>query len=140
VATTSTHNGSTDQSLGELTRHLSDAVSRLARKEAELAKAELSEKARNMAVGAGLAAGAAVLGLAALGALTAAAILALATTIASWLAALIVSIAVAVVAAGLALIGVKRLQRAAPPVPVEAVDSVKEDIEWVKTSAKSGMK
>jgi uncharacterized membrane protein YqjE len=137
---TSTRNGSADLSLGELTKRLSDAVSRLVRKEAELAKTELSEKARSMAVGAGLAVGAGVLALAALGALTAAAILALATTIASWLAALIVGIAVALVAGGLALIGVKRLQRAAPPVPVETVDSVKEDIQWVKTSAKSGMK
>ena len=76
---TSTHNGSADQSLGELTKRLSDAVSRLVRKEAELARTELSEKAHSMAVGAGLAAGAGVLGLAALGALTAAAILALAT-------------------------------------------------------------
>ena len=137
---TSTHNGSADQSLGELTKRLSDAVSRLVRKEAELARTELSEKAHSMAVGAGLAAGAAVLGLAALGALTAAAILALATAIASWLAALIVGLAVAIVAAALALLGIRRLQRAAPPMPVETVDSVKEDIQWVKTSAKSGMK
>jgi MFS family permease len=137
---TNTHNGSADQSLGELAKRLSDAVTQLARKEAELAKTELSEKARGMAMGAGLAAGAAVLGLAAVGALTAAAILALATTVASWLAALIVGIAVAAVAVALALIGKKRLQRATPPVPVETVDSVKEDIEWVKTSAKSGMK
>ena len=137
---TNTQNGSADQPLGELTKRLNEAISRLARKEAELAKAEVAEKARTMAVGAGLAAGAAVLGLVAVGAVTAAAILALATTIASWLAALIVGIVVAALGAVLALVGKKRLQRATPPVPVETVDSVKEDIEWVKTSAKSGMK
>ena len=136
----STYNGSADRSLGELTKRLNEAVSRLVRKEVELAKAELSEKARTMAVGGGLAACAAILALAAVGALAAAAILALATAIASWLAALIVGIVVAVVAGALALTGLKRLQRATPPVPVEAVDSVKEDIEWVKTSAKSGMR
>jgi uncharacterized membrane protein YqjE len=137
---TSTHNGAADLSLGDLTKRLSDAVSRLVRKEAELAKTELSEKARSMAVGAGFALAAALLGLTALGALTAAAIVALATAIATWLAALIVGLALAVLAGVLALMGVKRLQRAAPPVPVETVDSVKEDIQWVKTSAKSGMK
>jgi uncharacterized membrane protein YqjE len=137
---TSTHNGSTDQPLGELTKRLSESVSRLLRKETELAKAELVEKARGMAVGAALAAGAAVLGLIALGAITAAVILALATTVAAWLAALIVGVVIAVAAGMIALIGIKRLRSAAPPVPVETVDSVKEDIEWLKTSAKSGMR
>lgn len=137
---TGTENGAADQSLGDLTKRLSDAVSRLVRKEAELAQTEISEKARSMAAGAGLAAGAAVLALAAAGALTAAAVLALATTIAPWLAALIVGVAAAAVAGALALTGVKRVQRATPPVPVETVDSVKEDIQWVKTSAKSGMR
>ena len=137
---TDTHNGSTDQPLGELTKRLSEAVSRLVRTEAELAKAELAEKARGVAVGAGLAGGAAVLVLVGLGALAASAILALSTTMAAWLAALIVGVALLVVAAVLGLVGVKRLRRAAPPVPVETVDSVKEDIQWLKTSAKSGMR
>lgn len=137
---TETRNSSADQPLGDLTKRLSEAVSRLVRTEAALAKAELSEKARGMAVGAGLAGGAALVALVALGALTAAAILALATTIAAWLAALVVGAALVVVAAALGMVGVKRLKRAAPPVPVETVDSVKEDIEWLKTSAKSGMR
>ena len=36
------------------------------------------------------------------------------------------------------LIGGRALQRGAPPEPDETVDSVKEDIAWVKTRAKSG--
>lgn len=137
---TGTHNGLADQSLGDLTKRVSEAISQLLRKEAELAKVEIAEKARVTAIGGGLVVGAAVLGLAALGAITAAAILALATTITAWLAALIVAIALAALAGVLVLVGVKRLRRATPPVPVETVDSVKEDIEWVKTSAKSGMR
>jgi tetrahydromethanopterin S-methyltransferase subunit C len=123
-----------------LTKRVSEAISQLLRKEAELAKVEVADKARVMAMGAGLVVGAAVVGLAALGAITAAAILALATTIAAWLAALIVGLVLVAMAGVLVLVGVKRLRRATPPVPVETVDSVKEDIEWVKTSAKSGMR
>jgi Putative Actinobacterial Holin-X, holin superfamily III len=87
---TRTHDVSADESLGDLTRRVSEAVSRLIRKEAELARAELAAKVRGVAVGAGLGVGAAILGLAAVGAITAAAVLALATTLAAWLAALIV--------------------------------------------------
>jgi uncharacterized membrane protein YqjE len=137
---TSTHNGLADQSLGDLTKRVSEAISQLLRKEAELAKVEVADKARVMAMGGGLVVGAAVLGLAALGAITAAAILALATTIAAWLSALIVGLVLVALAGLLGLLGVKRVRRATPPVPVETVDSVKEDIEWVKTSAKSGMR
>ena len=43
-----------------------------------------------------------------------------------------------VVAAVLASIGRNRLQEAPPPVPREAVESTKEDIEWAKTQLKSG--
>ena len=136
----STHNGLADQSLGESAKRVSEAISELLRKEAELGKVEVADKARVMAMGAGLVVGAAVVGFAALGAITAAAILALATTIPSWLAALIVGLVLVALAGVLGLVGVKRLRRATPPVPAETVDSVKEDIEWVKTSAKSGMR
>jgi membrane protein len=73
-----------------------------------------------------------------LGALTATAILALATTLDAWLAALIVTIVAAAIGAIVMLVGVRSLGRVAPPVPDQTVDSVKEDIAWVKTRAKSG--
>jgi len=82
--------------------------------------------------------GAAVLGALALGALTACAILALATAVAAWLAALIVGVVYAVIAGVLALSGKKQVARAIPPVPEEAVETTKEDVEWVKQRAKSG--
>jgi hypothetical protein len=93
-----------------------------------------------MQVGAGLAGGAAVLGLAAVGALIAAAILGLATVVTAWLAALIVAVVVGGVAGVLGWVGVRRMRHTASPLPVETLDSVKEDMEWLKTSAKSGMK
>jgi hypothetical protein len=55
----------------------------------------------------------------------------------SWLAALIVAIVLGAIAAVLALQGRNRVQKAAPPVPEQTVDTVKEDVEWAKTRAQS---
>jgi len=127
-----------ERSVSELTKEFLRDVSELVRRELDLAKAELTEKARPLGAGIGLAAAGAVLLLVALGALTATAIIALATTLATWLAALIVTIVVAVAGTIVLLVGIRVLRRGAPPVPVETVESVKEDVAWVKTRAKSG--
>jgi hypothetical protein len=129
-----------DRSLGDLTKQLSQDTSALVHKEIELARAEALAKARSLTRGAELLGGAAILGLVAVGALTATAILALATTIAAWLAALIVAVVIAMIGGGLALVGIKRIRQATPPLPTETVESVKEDVEWIKTQAKSGLK
>ena len=81
--------------------------------------------------------GAGVFGLYALGALTACAILALATAVAPWLAALIVGAIVAAIAGVLALAGKGQVAQAAPPVPEQTIESVKEDVEWTKQRAKT---
>jgi lipopolysaccharide export LptBFGC system permease protein LptF len=124
------------RSLAELTRQLSDQATTLARKEVELAKAEMSLKAKRLGVGAGAFGVAGLIGMLALGALTAAAILALAEALDVWLAALIVAVVYATVAGVLALVGRGRVQAGTPPVPDETVESVKEGVEWAKTSAK----
>jgi uncharacterized membrane protein YqjE len=140
MSSTTTHDGLSDRSFGELAKQLSQDMSELMRKEAELARVEVAAKGQRMAKGAALLAVAAVFGLVMLGALAATAILALATTLASWLAALIVAAAVAVLAGVLALTGLKQVRRATPPAPTETAESLKEDVAWVKTRAKSGMK
>ena len=56
--------------------------------------------------------------------------LALATAIAPWLAALVVAVLYGVIAGGLALIGRQELREATPPVPEQTVDTVKEDVRW----------
>jgi uncharacterized membrane protein YqjE len=122
----------------DLLRELSDQTTQLVRKEIELTKVELSEKGKRAGQGAGMFGGAAVLGALALGALTACAILALATAVAAWLAALIVAVVYAAIAGVLALSGKKQVTRAVPPVPEQAVETTKEDVEWVKQRAKSG--
>ncbi|WP_228430711.1 phage holin family protein [Baekduia soli] len=117
---------------GELVKDLSTQVSTLVRQELELAKVELTEKGRQAGVGAGLFGGAGVFALYGAGALTAAAVLALATAVAGWLAAVIVGVAWLAVAGALALAGRARTKRAVPPVPEQAVETVKEDVRFTK--------
>jgi Putative Actinobacterial Holin-X, holin superfamily III len=126
------------RSIRELIDQLSEDVRGLVRAEASVIRAELEEKVRRLALGAALVAVAGVLGLIALGAATATAIIALANVLATWLAALIVTAAFALVAGIVLLTGVKILRRGVPPAPTESVDSIKEDVSWVKARARSG--
>jgi uncharacterized membrane protein YqjE len=136
---TERHDGRrSEASVAELFKELSDQTTRLVHDEVELAKAELSEKAKSAGLGAGMFGGAALFGLYAFGALTAAAILALSTAVAGWVAALIVTVAYGAVAGVLALTGKTKVQRATPPVPEQARDSVKRDIEETKAHARAG--
>jgi hypothetical protein len=121
--------------VAELVKQLSEQSSRLARQEVELAKAELAVKGKRAGIGAGMFGGAGMLGFYGLGALIAAAILALATAITAWLAALIVAVILSAIAGVLALQGKTKVQQATPPVPEQASESVKEDVQWAKTRA-----
>jgi uncharacterized membrane protein YqjE len=123
---------------GELLKDLSQQTGTLVRQEVELAKAELAQKGKQLGAGAGLVVGAAVVALLALGALTACLIAALASAVATWLAALIVAVVYAAIAAALAVVGRGRIQKAAPPAPEQTIETVKEDVQWAKTRARSG--
>jgi hypothetical protein len=125
---------------GEIVKQLSQETSTLVRQELELAKAEMTVKAKRAEIGAGLIGGALVVVLAALGALVAFLILLLAEGMADWGAALIVGGALLLVAAVMALLGRKKLRQATPPVPEQTVESVKEDVEWAKTRISSANK
>lgn len=125
-------------SLSELVQQLSEQTSRLAHQEVELAKAELTAKGKRAGIGAGMFGGAGVFGLYGIGALIAAAILALATAVAAWLAALIVASVLGAIAGVLALQGRRQVREATPPVPEQATESVKEDVEVIKTRAQEG--
>lgn len=126
-----------EPSAAELLRQLSEQTSELARKEIELARAEMTVKGHRAGVGAGLFGGAGILGLYAVGALTACAILALATTVDAWLAALIVGAVYGVVAGILALVGRRKVRQATPPMPEQATESVKEDVQWARSRAQA---
>jgi len=135
-------NGPTDSSessTAELVKQLADQTTALVRQEVELAKADLAEKGKRVGIGAGMFGGAGVLGLYALGALTATFILLLATLLdQAWLAALIVTVVYGAIAGVLALLGRNKVQEATPAAPERTVETVKEDVEWVKQSAKTG--
>lgn len=124
-----------DRSTADLLRQLSQQTGDLVRKEMELAKAEVREKGRAAGLAGGMFGGAGLVALFGVGALTAAAILALATAVDGWLAALIVGLVYLAVAGVLALTGKKKVERATPPLPEQAIESTKEDVEWTKGRA-----
>ena len=129
-----------EQSMGALFKQLSDDMSALVRQELRLAQAEMTEKGKRAGIGAGMFGGAGLMGVMALGTLSACLIAALALAMHVWLAALIVTVIYAVVAGGLALRGRERIQHATPPVPEQTVETVKEDVQWAKTQLPSGRK
>jgi uncharacterized membrane protein YqjE len=133
------HNGSElqDQSVADLVKQLTEQTKTLARQEIELAKAELAEKGKRAGLGAGMFGAAGLLGLFALALLTACVVLALATALPAWLAALIVAAVYGAIAGALALTGKKEIAHATPPMP-ETVETVKEDVQWTKQRAQAG--
>jgi hypothetical protein len=125
-----------DRPASELAKQFSEQLTTLMHQELELAKAELSQKGRKAGAGAGMFGAAGLLGWFGFAALTAAAVLALATAVDAWLAALIVAVAYLAVAGVLALGGRAKAREATPPVPEQALDSVKEDVQWTKQRVK----
>ena len=123
---------------GDLLKELSDHTTTLVQQEIALAKAELAEKGKKAGIGAGMFGGAGLFGVFAFAALTACIIAVLESPLSLWLAALIVGVVYAVVAGVLALQGRNKVKQAVPPVPEQATESVKEDVQWAKTRAKSG--
>jgi uncharacterized membrane protein YqjE len=121
-----------EKSIGELVKELSTETSTLIKQEMALARAELTEQGKRAGAGAGMLGGAGVAGLLTLGALTATLIALLDTFMATWLAALIVTVIWAAVAGVLALQGKNKIKEATPPAP-QTVETVKEDVRWAKT-------
>jgi hypothetical protein len=125
-----------DRSTGDLVRLLSEQVSVLVRDELKLAQLEMTRKGRQAGAGIGMLGGGGLVAFYGVGCLLAAAIIAIAGAVAAWLAALIAGTALLAVAAAAALLGRSRLQSATPPVPQEAVDNIKTDMEEIKERAR----
>jgi uncharacterized membrane protein YqjE len=124
-------------STGDLVKQLSEQTTTLVRKEIELAKAELSEKGKVAGQGAGMFGGAALVGLLALGTFTALVLSLLDKAMDFWVAALIVTVVYGAIAAVLAMTGRDRMKQGMPPAPEQTVETVKEDVQWAKSQAKS---
>jgi uncharacterized membrane protein YqjE len=125
-----------DRSTAELVKLAAEQISTLVRDELRLAQAELAEKGKHAGLGAGLFGGGGVVAAYGLGALVVTLVLALAMVVPAWLATLIVAALLFAVAAVLALVGRAQVRRAVPPVPHDAVQSVKADIEKVTVAVR----
>jgi uncharacterized membrane protein YqjE len=126
-----------DRPVGDLLKLLSEQTSTLVSKELELAKAELAEKGKKAGAGAGMFGAAGLFGVFAFAALTACVIAVLDTAMPLWAAALIVAVVYAAIGGVLALRGRTEVKSATPPVPEQAIESSKEDVQWAKQQAKS---
>jgi uncharacterized membrane protein YqjE len=137
----STMNGESNElrshSTGDLVRQLSEQTTTLVRKEIELARVELTEKGKVAGKGAGMFGGAAVVGLLALGTLTTMILALLDKAMALWVAAFIVTVIYGAIAAVMAMSGRDRVKQGLPPAPEQTVETVKEDVQWAKSQAKS---
>jgi len=129
-----TVDGATAQPEGSIAGLLQEIVGNvqgIIRSEVRLAKAEAKEDATSMGKAAGMLVAGAVLGIYALGILLLFVIYALEGPVPDWLAALIVGLVVAAVAGILVKVGLDRV-KSVNPAPDKTIDSVKEDIQWVK--------
>jgi hypothetical protein len=120
------------KSLFALVGELPEIITTLIRDEIEQIKREAIGRLKSAGIGAALFVVAAVFLYFAAFPLLAAAVLGIGQALPYWLAALIVGAFLLLLAVILVLIGVSRLKRGVPPVPKEAVDSVKDDVKAFK--------
>ncbi|MFF5860074.1 phage holin family protein [Streptomyces sp. NPDC012751] len=139
-SSTQPHQGSGQQTAGsepvsELVQRASQQLTALVRSELRLAQAEMKEKGKRYGKGGGLFGGAGLVGFLMLQALVATVIAALAVVLPVWAAGLIVTAALGVAAAVMALTGKKEFSQAAPPTPEQTMENVKADVAEIKESA-----
>jgi len=125
-----------NQSLGTAAKQVAEHASALARLEMELASLELKRKITSLGLGLGLLVGAGVFMLFAIGFGLAAAAAAIATTLATWLALLVVFGGLFLFAGLLALIGLGGIRRGTPPVPEQAIEEAKLTSAAIKSNGK----
>lgn len=118
-------------SIAGLLQEIVGNVQGIIRSEVRLVKAEVKEDATSMGKAAGMLVAGGVLGIYALGILLLFLVYVLEGPVPDWAAALIVGLLVAAIAGILVKIGLDRVKRV-NPAPDKTIDSVKEDIQWVK--------
>ncbi|MFJ8630931.1 phage holin family protein [Streptomyces sp. NPDC093568] len=123
------------EAVGELVQRATQQLSQLVKDEMRLAQAEMTEKGKRFGKGGGLFGGAGLVGVLTLQALVATVIAALSLVMDVWLAALIVTAALAVITALMAALGKKQISKASPPTPEQTVDSVKADVAEIREKA-----
>ena len=123
---------SSDQSVGELVSGIASDLSTLMRQELDLAKVEVKQEVSKAGKAAGMLGGAGLAGWMVALFLSFTLVYLLDSAIDAGWAALIVALIWAIIGAVLFVIGRNRL-KAVDPTPHRTVETVKEDVEWLKT-------
>jgi hypothetical protein len=119
-----------EPTLSELFSVLSNQVSQLFRQEVQLAQAEMTRKASRAARNAAVIGIGAMFGMGAFYALVATLILVLSQYMASWLAALVVGLVLAIVAGIMIQSGINKL-KSIDPAPRRTIETMRENKEWL---------
>ena len=118
--------------LGGAAKLVADKASAIVRLELALAAAELKQKVVKLGLGIGLVVGAGVFVFFALGFALATVAAALATFLSTWLALLIVTGGLFLLAVLLGVVGARLLAKGSPPVPEQAIAEAKLTTEALK--------
>ena len=121
-----------EHSTGELVKMVTEQVSVLVRDELKLAQLEMGTKAKQAGKGMGMLGGGGLVALYGVACLIACVIIAISHSLQAWLSALIVGAALLLTAAVLAVLGRSHVRKATPPMPTQAVDSVKTDVAEIR--------
>lgn len=128
---TDTHPG-----LGASAKEVAEHASSLVRLELELATLELRRKVTALGFGIGLGIGAAIVSVFGLGFAFATIAAALATFLSTWLALLIVTLGLFVLAGVLGLLALGKIRKGTPPMPEQAIREAKLTSEALKANGR----
>ena len=121
-----------EHSTGELVKMVTEQVSVLVRDELKLVQLEMTTKGKQAGKGMGMLGGGGLVALYGVACLIACVIIAISHSLQAWLSALIVGAALLLIAAVLAVLGRSHVRKATPPMPTQAVDSVKTDVAEIR--------
>ncbi len=124
-----------ERSTADILKDALGNVQELIRSEVRLAKAEMREEASKAAKAALQIAAGVVIALYGVGFLFAFVTWLLATAMSAWLASLIVGAVLVIIGSILAAAGRSKMKRVSP-VPERTIQSVKEDVAWLKDQTK----
>jgi uncharacterized membrane protein YqjE len=122
--------------LGAAVKGVAERASTIVRLELELAAMELRRKVVALGFGIGLALGAAVFLVFMLAFAFATVAAALATTMSTWLALLITTGILFVLAASLGILGLAKIRKGTPPVPEQAIREARLTTEALKSDGR----
>jgi uncharacterized membrane protein YqjE len=123
--------------VGPAAKQVAEHASALARLELELAALELKKKAATFGAGIGLGLGGALFAVFMLGFTFATIAAGLATAVSTWLALLITTGILLVLAALLAGVGVLLIRKSTPPVPEQAIEEARRTTEALKRNGRT---